>query len=698
MMTGPVNNGSKPDDSSNLTAALHYVGLGWWVFPIWPVLQDETGKLICECGNRAADHSVGKHPIHSGGDAGRWGSTNDPAKIREYWGLYPHAGIGVDTEPSGLVVVDCDVTSDDDGMVVGATELTNWAVVRGVRFPKTLTAETPSGGRHLVYEAGEHRIRSGTWSTMDRSGPTGVDLKASGGMFVVSPSLHRSGGRYRWVDDLLIEPTPLEEAVARLMPKKGETSSSSRAAGPLPEKIRHPGRHAALMSLGGSLARRGLTADEIFPSLWEFNLNRCEPPHSEAKVRSNAEDAAKYPAGDPIIGNDIGEAVEREKHRIRVQREARRQLDSADMPPLVDGVGLVDLLGEPEQETPWRVHDLWPAQGRVVLAAARKAGKTTTVGNLVRSLADGARFLDRFACEAPEGRVGLLDTEMSRDMLRSWLRGQGLARPDRVQVWPLRGQVGALNLLDRGRRAEWATRLRDEGVTVLVLDCLAPLLSALDLDEDNRGIGAVLGAWDELTVEAGVTESLVVHHMGHGPERSRGGSRLRDWPEVEWRLLRTRDEVTDVEEDGGQRAFAAYGRDVEVEETVLEYDPDTRRLRLGSGNRKAARQLVKLRGLLQAVQAMEAEGRHPTGNDVVKQVRRAKDTVLNELREAAEAGYLNVDKVGQAHVHSVTPLGQAFLSGEDWFRTGSEPVEPVGGSPLYRGTTEPVALRVVSGE
>jgi hypothetical protein len=67
-------------------------------------------------------------------------------------------------------------------------------------------------------------------------------------------------------------------------------------------------------------------------------------------------------------------------------------------------------------------------------------------------------------------------------------------------------------------------------------------------------------AIDELLLEAGIDEALVVHHMGHSGERARGDSRLRDWPDVEWRLMRQDDDPA------SPRFLTAYGRDIDVPE------------------------------------------------------------------------------------------------------------------------------------
>jgi hypothetical protein len=213
-----------------------------------------------------------------------------------------------------------------------------------------------------------------------------------------------------------------------------------------------------------------------------------------------------------------------------------------------------------------------------MLAAQYKAGKTTMVGNTIRSVVDALKFLDRFDTEP--GRVILLDFEMDEGTVRHWLRDQQIRNTDDVEVIPLRGKASSFDILDPRIRSEWAGWLR--GNDVVILDCLRPILDALGLDE-NRDAGRFLVAFDELLNEAGVHEAIVVHHMGHSGERSRGDSRIIDWPDATWKLVRE-----NPEDETSPRYFSAYGRDVFRAQSLLEYDPATRHLSLGTGNRKDA--------------------------------------------------------------------------------------------------------------
>jgi len=266
---------------------------------------------------------------------------------------------------------------------------------------------------------------------------------------------------------------------------------------------------------------------------------------------------------------------------MRAKDEAKRRYEEQSraevgLPPVRN---LTALLAEPDTETAYRIDGVAPAGGRVMLAAQAKSGKTTLTGNLVRSLVDGDPLMGRFCVNGQARRVVVVDTELSENMVRRWFRDQGIVNTDRVDVLALRGRVGAFNVLDPRRRAEWAELLN--GADYLILDCLRPVLDALGLDE-HREAGKFLVGFDALLAEAGITDGLLVHHMGHDGKRARGDSRLQDWPDATWRILRAKDD-----NPNSASFFTAFGRDVDVPEGRLDFDPATRRLTYNDGSRKA---------------------------------------------------------------------------------------------------------------
>jgi hypothetical protein len=228
---------------------------------------------------------------------------------------------------------------------------------------------------------------------------------------------------------------------------------------------------------------------------------------------------------------------------------------------------------------------------------------------LIRSLTDGDAFLGQFTIHGGPRRVALIDDELSEAQLYEWLGDQNIKNQAAVvDVASLRGRVSAFNILDERVRAMWAERLRQAACDVLVLDCLRPILDALGLDE-NRDAGKFLVPFDALLLEAGISEAFVVHHMGHNGERSRGDSRLQDWPDAIWRIVR------ETEEPDSTRYFSAYGRDVEVPEGRIDYDATSRRYTLAGGSRKQAQAAERRDEAKRALLGILAEYHLENGDD-----------------------------------------------------------------------------------
>lgn len=348
-------------------------------------------------------------------------------------------------------------------------------------------------------------------------------------------------------------------------------------------------------------------------------------------------------------------AVDLEAHRLRVRDAAALKVrqERAGALGAVDLVRLDTFLAVEDEPTCYRITELLPVGGRVVLAAQYKAGKSTMLGNLVRSLADGDPFLDAFGVELPAGGVALVDDELDERMLRRWLRDQHIAARDRVHLVALRGRTGAFDLLDDVTRGEWADRIRATGATVLVLDCLRPVLDALGLSED-KDAGRFLVALDALLAEAGISEAVVSHHMGHTGERSRGDTRIRDWPDVEWRLVREASEDGSSNPDA-RRYFTAYGRDVDVREGLLTYDTLTRRLVRAGGSR------IEVRADGAWPEIREVLEQHPEGltgravERLLEHSEHGRDSRRLALRRAVEQGSVDVmDGPNRSRLHTLS--------------------------------------------
>lgn len=345
-------------------------------------------------------------------------------------------------------------------------------------------------------------------------------------------------------------------------------------------------------------------------------------------------------------------ALDYQKHVLRIRHEATHAIaiEARGTPKPLAIYTLRDLLAEPEIDPTWTIVDLQPWNTRVMLAAQYKSGKTTLIANLIRSLLDGDLFLGKYAVAPLAGLVVLLDFEMSTSQLKTWYREHGIKADHRLVIIPMRGMAAHFDLTNKDVLAEWVTRLKAWGAAYLIIDCLRPVLDALGLDE-HHDTGKFLGPLDTLLVDAGCLNCCVVHHMGHTEERTRGDSRLRDWPDVEWRMVRKDDDPAST------RYFTAFGRDVEIGEQQLGYDQTTRRLSIVGGSRKteAAREALDL--VLQFVRVENAKGVTPTQNAIAEGLKDSdykKPTIVAAIKLGISLKRITTtDGPNRAKLHTV---------------------------------------------
>ncbi len=344
--------------------------------------------------------------------------------------------------------------------------------------------------------------------------------------------------------------------------------------------------------------------------------------------------------------------VQEELDRLRIRHAAQQLLKTelyppAEIPPIMTLTERLKIEHPPQK---WRIENWQPANTRALLAAQYKAGKTILTGNLARSLVDGDWWLDvAETTPVEDGNVTIIDFEMGETQIDQWLSDQNIKNTDKVTVIPLRGRATTFNILDDTVRTQWAERLAN--CEYLILDCLRPVMDANGLDE-HRDAGRFLLAFDALLDQAGITDSLVVHHMGHTGERSRGDSRLRDWPDVEWRLVRADDNPA------SPRFVSAFGRDVDIPEGEISYDEVTRHVKFKGGSRttSAARSIIG--DILDAI----GNADNPLSKDAIELLVRneyghTRKTVRDGLEIAIHQGQINTH-IGPhgAHVCSLSDV------------------------------------------
>jgi len=218
-------------------------------------------------------------------------ATSDIAQLEAWQHQHPACNWGLATgKASGLVVIDIDGTE-------GRASLADLER-QGLTLPATLTVTTgrADGGEHRYYFGS-----SGVEIRNDQSGKIGahIDVRGTGGFVVCPPSIHPSGKQYRFIDpDAPIAdlPTWIVERLTVCPPMPTATAQTG------PQTVGKGSRTNTLVSLAGTMQRRGMSLEAIEAALLAENTAKCAPPLPEAKVRTVAADIVKrYPAGETIV-------------------------------------------------------------------------------------------------------------------------------------------------------------------------------------------------------------------------------------------------------------------------------------------------------------------------------------------------------------------------------------------------------------
>ncbi len=178
--------------------ALKYAALGWKVFPLWWISDDDK----CACGQPGCGTekvgNPGKHP-HRLARNGQMAATTDANLIAQWWSIEPRANVGVQLSESGLCAIDIDPRNG------GLETIEDIEAMHGP-LQSDVLQWTGGGGEHRVFLKPEGQL-PGTL------GP-GIDVKLNG-YIVVEPSNHVSGGGYEWEESSNplrgIAPSPLPD-------------------------------------------------------------------------------------------------------------------------------------------------------------------------------------------------------------------------------------------------------------------------------------------------------------------------------------------------------------------------------------------------------------------------------------------------------------------------------------------------------
>lgn len=144
----------------------------------------------------------------------------------------------------------------------------------------------------------------------------GIDIRGRGSYIAIPPSIHPSGHLYRYSDDSLAIPVCPPWLLALILSQRQRGAQDQQcvpAVGTVASAPVGKGwRTKYLVSLAGTMSKRGMTPEAIEAALIAENAAKCSPQLPGAKVRAIARDiTARYPnlqfksEGKPTVKPDL---------------------------------------------------------------------------------------------------------------------------------------------------------------------------------------------------------------------------------------------------------------------------------------------------------------------------------------------------------------------------------------------------------
>jgi len=275
-----------------LKSALELAYLGLKVLPLHTV--DSNGH--CSCGCRKANcGSRGKHPRIRD-----WQhlASDDEDTICAWWEQWPLANVGVQWGPRSNAI---DIEFDNEEGRASADKYLGGIVTPSYQSGRSI---------HRIFRYVDALVGFGATKKGEKVEHLEFRIGADdrGAQSVAPPSRHYSGREYCWLRGLHIaevEIAPPPPALVELILKSRDAKAGagrSKAPPAIAEKIPCGQRYTALLSLAGTLRRRGLVAEEIAPTLRAVNERRCEYVRDdEIDVEELARSICRYEPGDPIL-------------------------------------------------------------------------------------------------------------------------------------------------------------------------------------------------------------------------------------------------------------------------------------------------------------------------------------------------------------------------------------------------------------
>lgn len=263
-----------------------------------------------------------KRPLHKGGHNA---ATTEAWEIEVWWAQEPNANIGIYPDACDPALIVIDVEGPDGHDITGLDKAAR--LNADGALPLTLSVTTPSGGRHLYYQAPER----GAYASGTRIAP-GIDVRAHGGYVVAAGSRLADGREYGWEPIAprgtmtILRPVPAPDALLAMLKKVGQRDPHADewvVEPDLEENIDHAAkwlfeqdgvprgsRGSTTYKLAAMLRDFGLSQDQALALLANMWGHKCSPALTVDELAVETAHAYLYaqnPAGieAPSLGVDL---------------------------------------------------------------------------------------------------------------------------------------------------------------------------------------------------------------------------------------------------------------------------------------------------------------------------------------------------------------------------------------------------------
>ena len=405
-------------------------------------------------------------------------------------------GIGVDCQRSGLAVIDVD---DWDGYTEACEQHGD--------LPPTLSAETPSGGGHLIF-TGDLK------STVSKVAP-GVDTRGRGGYIVVPPS-----PGYSWVNRQPPSDLPAAWAEAADPPQPERPAPVGSVSGEANDRW-------GQRILDGEIARvatavEGTRQTTLFESACNI-FEAVKGGHLDEQVaRTHLESVGQrigLTRGEVASALDSAWTRTGPRHPVeRLPEPSLQRNDSRNAGDEFDGLTLDQLRNLPPPR--WILEPLIP-EGLTFIVGPPKVGKTFVALDWAAAAAAAGTRVLYFVGEGVAGFASRVS---------AWADQHPGADLERLTVVPRAPQ-----LLDPADVQRLHRTVARQQVDLLVIDTFSRATRGADENSHVDMSGAV-GVLDNLREQHGLRGSLLVHHTNAAGERPRGHSAIQASYEALWQV------------------------------------------------------------------------------------------------------------------------------------------------------------------